>query len=518
VEGRCPECGAPYATGIWDRSHACEYCGSLLALPDAGGAGVYVVCDRSSLTPLDVLIRYELGLLEARLSQRFQSQDGIAIEFPGWIESRLRAHERELRATAQLIQEIDFFAPYEVRDESVLQGVLGRRGHGAKLSFTQSFRVQQLYRRYDPSAYPLRDRGLKIHAFRLRLLAPEDLERVRGGCLGVVDAVVAPAIRDFARTRVHRDVQIVCSFGARWRPRALTVLKHLTYVHVRLSDREQHLLLDRQFHTVAACLEPSEAERFRNLPPLGLERLLGGARPSAMAAECPDCGAPLELDPREVIAFCAGCLRAIEVGPKALRTVPCRYPAAPAESSVYFPFWSFPFDVRSAGTRYRNLWDWLGAVSPEQRVRRLCQTDEAASRLLVPARTLLGSPALDRAAELCAEAANWSQPALSTDRPAPRPGLAALGADLRADEAASLRRFVLLALHDAQSTRGLNARNFRALIEEAVLGEAEPELALVALPLRDGALWLPEQGEGVPIELLRCALDVGRIVRSYPLD
>ncbi len=527
VEGSCPECGGPYSVGIWDRSHVCEYCASLLALPDASGESVYVVGARGDIAPLDLLVHYELTLLEARLSQRFQNDEGIQLEFPAWIEARLRARERELRASTVVLQEVDFFAPYEIREETVLQGVLGRRQAGPKLSFTQSFQVRELRRRYDETGNPLRDRGLKIHAFRLRPLAAGDLERVSGGALELVPTQAERVTRDLTRTRVHEDVQVVRCFGERWRERALLVLKHLTYVQVRLDGSDQHLLLDRQFHTIAARLEPEEAPRFRGLAPLALDRVLDGARAAPLAAECPDCGVPLTLDPREVVVFCAGCLRAIEVTTKALRTRPCRYESPPAGSGLYFPFWSFPFDLRAGGARYRNLWEWLAAVSPEQRVRRFCESDAPQSRLLVPARTLRGTPSLDRAAELVTGLANWRQPALSLDRPTPGPRdgagvparvFCALGADVGADEAAALRRFALLALHDAQSTRRLNAANFRELIEEAELGDALPELALVALPLQDGLLLIPEQGEGVPRALLCSGVDAGLVVRSYPLD
>jgi hypothetical protein len=320
---------------------------------------------------------------------------------------------------------------------------------------------------------------------------------------------------------VRGDQQVICRTTGTFRRRELLVFKHYSYVKVQRRREVEHYLIDRQFGTIAARLDASEARAYAELPARELPELLARSDVSAFAAECPNCGWELALRPHERIHFCATCYRAVAFEKSGLTTMTYSV-AQPPEGQdsaelVYVPYWAFPFGLRAGGTEFSRIRPWLEAVCPEQRSAALAETDPDPSLLYVPAVELYGTRATDAAFELLAGYASWRQPPLSRDRPVPNDRARFVPVELDAREAAALAPFALVALHDNWSTRRLNAANFRTHIVDAELRLGEPQLAVLPLPVRDER-WQPEGlRRGVSAPLLRGDSRPRRLVVSQPL-
>ncbi len=522
VDASCPECGAAFEAEIWDRSHVCQFCSSLLVFAHDPERDAFAVSDGRSdaQRPLEILIAHECEAYRARLLARVRGASGLDLDaatFDGRVKRHRRALERELR----LEESLDFFVPYRIVDTAVAQAVLGRRDGGAKESFLQLFHVQEIARGYDAARYHLRDRGLKIHGFRLTRLARRHLELAPGRFLAPVPAAAAagPA-PDRTRTRLHAGTQIIHRRCGPFRGRDLTVYKHLSYARVSRRGHAKHYLFDRQFGTIAARLEPGEARRFSRLDGCA-QPLLPRSDLRAIASECPNCGHELTLPRREHICFCEGCLSAVSVRDKGLELVPYLHEPARAHDAaarlVWFPFWVFPFVLHSGERRFTRVHDWLEAVAPQRLPSELRESYDDPGRYLVPARSVYGTPDADPAFELLLAHASWRQPELVRDRPVPEERATALGVDVEPAEARALAHYGLVALHDMQSTRKLDGRSFRRFVADAELATAAPELALIPLPVHDGA-WRPAGlHKTVALELLARAPELARLTRSFGL-
>jgi hypothetical protein len=493
IQGSCPECGAPYEAGVWDHTHVCDYCESLLALTRDESQDAYVVSDGDS-TPgrlLQILIRHEAEAHRARLLGRYRQDPGLGFEPPN-LDARVEAFEEKLAAKLRLAEQVDFFVPYRILERAVAQAVLGRRSL-AKESYLQLFHSEELCRDYDTGAHHLRDRGLKIRGFRLARLTSAHLELAKGRFLAQGSAE-PPVALDRTRKRVRGESQIISRHCGVWRQRELRVYKHLSYARVERGRRDEHYLFDRQFGTIAARLEADEAEGYRRLS-ARLEPSALPSRPQArvLASECPNCGWDLAAAERERISFCQTCHVAVAFGDKQLERIRYRAELAGddgAEQRLYFPFWAFPFQLEAGGQRYTTIRSWLEAVAPQPKLAQLALGDPDPSLYFVPARALSGSPEADALFELLVRWAAWRQPELVPERPTPEDHARFLGVEIGADEAAELARYALVALHDNASTRRLNARSFKLLIAEARLELGSPELALLPLSLQQGE-WRP---------------------------
>jgi len=525
LEGRCPECAGPYQIDLWDHSHLCEFCGSLLVFTRDAAHQVFVVIDEHAerRNLLEILIQLETIGYRSELEGQLRSEDGRhSLTLPHVVDGKAEAFERELRASLVLGDTVDFFAPYQIAEETVLQGVLGRRRNGPKESFLQSFLSREIVRRYDGERYNLRDRGLKIRAFRLSLLADSHVELVDGRFLPVTEQPEAGGVQfDRSRVKLEADVQVVTKLCGTWRPRELTVYKHLTYASVLRSGCEEHYLLDRQFHQIAGRLDSSEAAVFKDIPRVDVSAIIPPPDARALSAQCPDCGWELVIPEQDRVAFCATCLRAILVTSKSLETIPYGIgelpPADAADCVLGFPFWAFPFQLTAQGREYRRIWDWLAEVLPDQRPLAIAECDPEHATLFIPARNLYGTPELDRVFNRITGWVNWRQPALRSDRPTPDPRLRMIGAEIDREHAAGLAPFSLLGLHDNWSTRRLNAMNFKQLIVDADLRLAEAKLAVVPLPIREGR-WEPAGVDfAIPIERLLADAHSPRRAKNWPL-
>jgi hypothetical protein len=204
VELGCPECGARVVVGVWDHSVRCAYCASLLICGRALGEEVFAVPPARSgpVDAVELIVRAETDSLRAELTGRANDKERPGIDLPALIDLRVEALRSRLLAELEQVETVDFLVPYELHEQTVAQGILGRRS-GGKACMLQSFRTEDLERRYDAQRYNLRDRGLKIRFSRLSLLS--DVERERSGdCfLERVDAAPAagPAIASRARLR-----------------------------------------------------------------------------------------------------------------------------------------------------------------------------------------------------------------------------------------------------------------------------------------------------------------------------
>jgi hypothetical protein len=532
----CPECGAAVVVGIWDQSAACAFCGSLLACGRLLGEEVFVVStvkQGATLDVVDLLIRTETESYRNELLGNAKSQEGLVLEIPALVDARVALLRAKLEAELEAVDTVDFLVPYELHERTVVQGVLGRRGR-AKESFLQCFCTEDLRRRYD-AALNLRDRGLKIRGSRLELLADVHRDGAGHRYLDAVDPTQKRAgLRaDRARFRIDTGAQVISQIDGVVRERRLALWKHMSAARVRRAGQAEDYLIDRQFDTIAGRLAPAEAGLFRALPERALGDVMVKPKLRALASQCPNCAAELALPKRARIAFCPTCALGIRITPEGLE--PCAYAlgslaAGPRpDARVGFPFWALPFRVRAGGHDYARVWDWLAAASPQTSAERFREHDPAQSRLFVPARTLLGSRALDDAFCALAATATWRQPALRVERATPADELRLLDVELDAGEASALARYVLLALHDAQSTRSLNGMNFKRLVMDAELDFGDAQLAVLPLALYGGH-WFPAPGEAggdpaatstgmrpVPLELLADDGSLPRVARAFSL-
>ncbi len=497
VELHCPECGAELVVGIWDQSVACVYCGSLLVCDRLLGEQVFVVANAKAgaLDVLALLIRSETESYRNELTGNARNQEGLNLEIPVLIDARVAVLRAKLEAELEPVDTVDFLVPYELHERTVVQAVLGRRG-AAKESFVQSFRTEDLRRRYDASLLNLRDRGLKIRGSRLELLSGTHRESAGDRFLEAADTTperVEPRA-DRARLRVNQEVQVIAQVEGVVRERHLQIWKHMSAARVRRAGTIEDYLVDRQFDTIAGKLTPEEAAGLRALPTRPLAEAIAKPSMRALASECPNCGADLALRPRAKIAFCANCALGIRVTPEVLEPYAYAVGELPAQSGadavVGFPFWSLPFHLRAGGREFTRVWDWLEAVSAQPAAERFRENDPAESRLFVPARGILGARELDDAFAALSATATWRQPLVRSERAAPGGAARLLDVEIEAFEAVALARYALVALHDAQSTRSLNGLNFRKLVAEAELVPAEPKLVLLPLALHAGH-WIP---------------------------
>ncbi|UCE87427.1 MAG: hypothetical protein JSU66_06870, partial [Deltaproteobacteria bacterium] len=388
--------------------------------------------------------------------------------------------------------------------------------------------TEELERLYDRSAFHLRDRGLKIHGFRLARMGERHLEIARERFLPRVAAPPAPTAEsgrrsmhfDRARMRIHAATQIIAKIGDDWRRRNLTVYKHLTYACVTRAGREEHLIFDRQFGSVAARLDAGEAETYLRLEGQDLSRVIRTPDVRTVASECPNCGNELELPHRELISFCPTCRHAVQLTAKKLERIAYakgELPTpAPGESVLCYPFWSFRFRLRAGDREFVRIWDWLEAVSPQKRAMRVREEDPAESRLFIPARDLHGAKPLDDAFAALTGYVNWRQPRTVSRRPLPNVPLDMLGVEVTPAEARALARFALLALHDNSSTRRLNGANFRRMIADAALDLGEPSLVSIPL-LLTGDQWRPTDAPGIPRSVLEASAPLVRLRKSFSL-
>jgi hypothetical protein len=433
----------------------------------------------------------------------------------------LREFAERLRGEFELLERVDFFVPYWLRESAVAEAILGRRGV-AKESYLQLFHTEELSRGYDEQAFHLRDRGLKIGSLRLARLTSRHLELAGGRFLPLASGPPPEPRLDRARGRLRRTGQVISRHRGVWRARQLSLYKHFSYASVARRGHEEHYLLDRQFGTIAARLAAAEAQGYR-----ALQASTGVAGPPetpdarVLASECPNCGWELRAGQQELISFCTSCCHAITTGEKRLELLPYELAALPPgpvpEALVYFPFWAFPFQLDAGGCRFTRIRDWLAAVSPQPGLTRIAESDPDPSLYFVPARSLYGSPDADRAFEQLVGWAAWRQPRLLRERPVPCERARFAGSDLSAAEAAELARYALVGLHDNASTRRLNGRNFAELIRDATLELGPPRLAVLPLPLQRG-VWRAEGLRGVVSgRLLTGDLPLARATLSHGL-
>ncbi len=525
VQGSCSECGGPFRAGIWDHSFHCEYCGSLLLSKRELGGEVFVVSSGRNLPVLDVIIARESDELRSRLRGRYRLEDGVSLELPALVEAKVKAFQAELRASLELVETIDFFAPYEVREQTVMQGILGRR-RGRKESFLQAFLVEELARLYDTSDFNLRDRGLKIRGLELQLMSDAHFGGSEPRFLEAYTAADFDSRPDRTAFRVRADTQIISRIHDATRERRLRVYKHMSYACVRRNAAPEHYLIDRQFDGIAGRPSSEEAKRFRALPPRPISQVLVPPDIRAIASQCPNCGWELELPSRESIVFCPTCWLGVSVTPEGLQARAYRAERAQAPGRdrrlLYFPFWAFPFRVRVENALYTRVWDWLTAVSPQPLAEQFRETDPPESTFFLPARQVFGSPELDDVFAQLTGWVNWRQPELYPDRLLAAERTSALGVELSAAEAWKLARFALLALHDDQSTRRLNGRSFGSYLAEAEPLLGSPFLALVALVGR-GEDWDPGRKllgssvRGFPLARVESSAATARLTKSFNL-
>src|SRR5687768_17036248 len=123
----CPKCGAPLTVTDEMVTTTCAHCASLLLLEAPAREEAYVadtlLTDTAEL--LDLVIAYRVQAQRAELLEGVSEEDRQTIP-ELWIEARLAAFERELRATIRIADAHLVHVPYWHLTGTIVQGVLGR--------------------------------------------------------------------------------------------------------------------------------------------------------------------------------------------------------------------------------------------------------------------------------------------------------------------------------------------------------------------------------------------------------
>jgi DNA-directed RNA polymerase subunit RPC12/RpoP len=500
----CPKCGAPFETDDETVSTRCAHCGSRLLLAAPDRAEVYLADGvvGGPADVLDVVISYRLEAARAEILGELREAGAEGAPF--WLDARLSAIERDLRATLRLAEVSRFLAPYWHLSGRIVQAVLGRTRDGPKDVHLRAYTVEHTVPAYDTAEADLRDRGLRLSRARVRPLVAALAAELRA-FLPWRD-VPEQAYREIDRFKgqdLERSFEAVARHG-RFLEAARTLV-YRPYWLARLSEggTTSRILVDGQFGTIAGHPDADECRRLAAMAvadPLGT----GSAayrRVVITASRCPQCGFEGDLRRGAHVVVCVNCHRALKPEAQGARVVPYDH-ARPADEGSrldgdYVPFWRYDIAVDQGGRTLRCLEDYAGAAFPGSPP----VLEARGPHLWVPAFRLLGTEPGDEALRRLAE---W----LHAHPPVCEGGTIPLGGTLQAwdvtlpePEARDLLGFVLLGMHGRRAAARMNARSWKAAAEARLEGTS-PRLVMVPCD-RDGAtLRLAGGGPAIPLLLL----------------
>ena len=505
----CPKCGGPFTVDDEAASCACEHCGSLLLLSAPERDEVYLADDqlRSPQAVLETVLRYRVQAQRAE----FLGLTGKEDERPPpelWVEMRLEAFERRLRARSRIVEAHRVHVPYWHITGWIMQAILGRHSDGPKAVRLRAFAVEHSVPAYDTEQANLRDRGLRLSRSRVRPLTLREVQE-RGAFLpwrAVADKSyreidrfkgqdLDPGFEPVAKHAAFLDRGRVLVYRPYWLARVVT-------------DAEQWVLADGGFGTMAG--HPDDAES-RALLGLAVGDPLRSGEPSfrrvhVVASRCPECGFEKALPAGDHVTVCSNCHRGLAPTPDGPRVVSYLHGVRGEErlDGQYLPFWrySFRIEMEGAPAAIDQLEDYARVMFPQGPPPGF---HPRGGHLWVPALRLLGTEVGD---EVFKDIAEWVH-AAGLETVAEKIPLGwrptAWGASVAEAEARELLPFVLLALHGKASAARLNTMLLRRVVSTARLTASHPELVMVPFDPEDDGLGVA----GTPVRVPRLLLTGG---------
>lgn len=480
----CPKCGAPETIDDETVSLRCDHCDSLLVVAAPDRTEVYLaegtIAEPAAL--LETLIEYRVRAYRAEVIHRYKDKDGNP---PAeiFIAAQLARFEKTLRERARMVEAHRFFVPYWHVSGKIVQGVLGRRGDGPKLTRVRAFTVEHTVPGYDVARANLRDKGLRLARSRVRPLLAQDVALLKAF---VKDAPPAESSwREIDRYRgrdLQRGIESVAKSGQFLFQHRVLVYRPYWVALAEADKGPEWVLFDGSFGTVAGYPDAAEARALRLQAchdPLGAGEA-AYRRIVVAASRCPDCGHEQAFDPRDHVAVCPNCHLALEPRPAGIAVTGYDHVVPQTGVSLdatYVPVWSFPFELRIGTTApITTLPGWGQAVIAGGLPAAAAL---AGDRLHVPALRLLGTEPGDEVFKAMAEWLHRDPPRVAEGK-APLGGRPRfVGAALSEAEARELGPFVLLGACGKAAAARLNAMGLKRALFDAALSLGPGRLLMV---------------------------------------
>jgi Zn-finger nucleic acid-binding protein/DNA-directed RNA polymerase subunit RPC12/RpoP len=481
IRFNCAQCGGPIDADPDDLVLDCGFCGSWSRILRAKVADACAV-DRAPLEKEQLAISWierQVAILKAKVLSSADSRGHdvgqiVAREVAErQAEAAARRERERLRARvtvgeARLIQ-----VPYLHEHSDGFQLVLGRETGGTKRMAVVGFVAEATEPAYDTRRYNFRDRGLRLHRGRLRLLSAKDMSEGFEG-LPVADpaGVATFSVNRERGRRKQQALSDLARIGALHGRRSEIVYKPYWLAEIQDGSRTEWTLVDGQTGVVAGAVTDSQ-ELQRLMEPPGDSPFLPDWEAKAVLVphRCPECGQDLPTDRKASFLPCANCHVGIARGERGLERLSYSHVEAPAGKHDWFPVWRFEFRSPQGHEDLRDLRRALGG--------RLSDTAPPRRHVWVPARRMLGGLPGDRAFSRFAMHAHQSgwEP---LDEPLPPITQGrVLGATLDAEQAAALGRAAVAASLTTADVARVNAAIAREELFGAGWDFSAPRLVLV---------------------------------------
>lgn len=479
----CPKCGAPFEVDDTVVSLSCSHCASLLVLSAPERAEIYVADEvvRGREDIADIVVSYRVQAERAEIASRHCDSEGNPPS-ESFIQHRLAAFDRDLRASVKVIEAHRLQAPYWHLTGKLVQAVLGRQGDGPKLVRLRAWEVEHTAPGYDTRTADFRDRGLRLSRSRVRPLT--------AGALAAKGPFLpwAPATRETSREidkwkgrDLQPGVQAVTRQADYILARRMVVYRAYWLAGVGIEGSLKWYLIDGSFASIAGY--PDEHEAAALLQKAVRDPLTSTGesyrRVSVTASRCPDCGFEGPLDPAAHVAVCSNCHLGLEPRPAGIHLHPYSHAVVGGGSldGDFLPFWRYDFRIEMAGASpLTRLEDYARALFPQGLPAGFAPRG---AHLWVPALRLLGTEFGD---ETFQELVQWIHGAALEVAEGKIPlGGRAIGwpATVNEADARETAAFVLFALHGKASAARLNTMLVTRTILKAKVTLAQPRLVLV---------------------------------------
>lgn len=476
----CAQCGGPVDAAPDDRIVDCPFCGSWSALLRAKVADACAVdCPELSERELAACwIDRRIAIYKAELVAQAQAnarREGnyLAAELAERQAEAMARRERErLKALVTIGERRLLQVPYLHEHADGYQMVLGRESGGDKLMAVVGFVAEATEPAYDTKLFDFRDRGLRLHRGRLRLLTAKDVAAGFEG-LPVADP---KGVAGFSvnRERVKPQQQRLSDLarvGELHGRRREIVYKPMWIAEIRLGDAAEWNLIDGQTGVVAGAVQRSD-ELQRLLEPPGDSPFLEEWEAKAVLVphRCPECGQDLDPDRQAWFRPCTNCHTGLARDENGLSRLSYSHVEIDGGRADWFPAWRFRFASPEGHEDLRGVREGLGA--------RNAQDGPPQPFVWVPARRLLGGLPGDRAFQRVAENLHHRCFEVVDEPLPPVTQGTVLGATLDAEQAEALARAAVAASFTKQELARTNA----ALARKELFGTwrfREPRLVLL---------------------------------------
>jgi DNA-directed RNA polymerase subunit RPC12/RpoP len=480
----CAQCGGPLEAGPDDLVVDCPWCGSWSRLLRARVADACAV-ECPDLTESDLAaawIEREVATFRAtRMASAPREDDLLARAIAEQEAAAAARRERDrLRREVRVGRRRLIRVPYLHEHADGLQVVLGRDEDGMKRTAVVGFTAEETEPAYDTRRHDFRDRGLRLHRGRLRLLSAEDVREGFEG-LPVADPRGVATYRvnaQRAKPRQDRLSELV-RIGELFGRRREIVYKPYWVAELHDGARTEWLLVDGQTGLAAGNVGGAD-ELGRLLEPPGESPFLPDWEAKAVLVphRCPECGQDLEPDRRAWFLPCAHCHVGLVRGDDGLERRSYSHVPVGAQRADWLPAWRFRFTSPTGLTGLRALRAALGARDADEEPEQ--------THVWVPALRLLGSLPGDRAFARFADEAHHAEWEVVDEPLSPVTQGRVLGATLSAEQAEPLARAAVAASLRVRELVRVNA----ALFREHVLAHGwrfeEPRLVLLPGRLEGG--------------------------------